>query len=624
VFSVPCSHQTTNKEQQPTFFFTTFALIQKLIIMQKRLLIIIGLIIPIGIFSQNLKKALKNLDDGKYTEARVVFNQAKDQAGMRSAAFFGLAKITATDGQPGYDLFKAYEQIKNAKKSFPQMDAKTLGKIEDYFSEAKLNAEDKKIDDALFEYLKVKKNEDLVRRYLNECKESIHYSEATNYLSQLAFTKAKSFDTEIAYREFIENYPKATEVAQAKSRINELAWEKAQKENTPESFTLFIDEYSDAPQLDSAKQALMQLEYDRAISRNTDAAYLSFIKKYPDSEKAIDLQQKREDLAYNKAMRFKVLNVYQKFIDDFPQSKYAPEIINHRDSLAFLAARKTNTDKAYISFVNNYPNAKQVPLAMDLLGNLSFSKAELARMKAKSRIKENKLRSMNAFRVENLDTLIEISIEYDEFGNTLLEIHQPEKTLVNRTEQSFDDKGELMLTRKVLINSKLQKESSFTYFKEGLVKTETVKCYFDCGKYPSEYISKYYYDDKRNLIRQIDSSTVNSNIIAEHKYQYNAQGLMVLEDVNYMDTTNVSTTFRYDAAEQLMEKSTANQDGKILEVISFTYDAQGRKISKKKFNAIGTIDHKFTYNENGLVDMDEVQINSGNEKIILIYRYEFY
>ncbi len=592
--------------------------------MRKRLLIIIGLIIPIGIFSQNLKKAFKNLDDGKYTEARVVFNQAKAQQGMRSAAFFGLAKITATNGQPGYDLFKAYEQIKNAKKSFPQMDTKTMGKIEDYFSEAKLNAEDKKVDDALFEYLKEKKNEDLVRRYLNECKESIHYSEVTNYLSQLAFTKAKSFDTEIAFREFIKNYPKATEVNQAKERINELAWEKAQKENTPESFTIFIDEYPDAPQLDSAKQNLMQLEYDKAISRNNDAAFLSFIKKYPNSEKAAELQKKREDLAYNKAMKFKVLNVYQKFIDDFPQSKYTPEIVNYRDSLAFLSARKVNTNQAYVNFVNNYPNAKQVPLAMDLLGSLSFSKAELARMKEKSRIKENKLKSVNAFRVENADTLIEITIEYDQFGNTILEIHQPEKNMVNKIEQGFDDKGELMLTRKVLVNGKLQKESAYTYFKEGLIKTESIKCYFDCGKYPTEYINKYFYDDKRNLIRQIDSSSIDSNIIAEHKYQYNAQNLMVLEDVNYMDTTNVSTTFRYDGSEHLVEKSTANQDGKILEVISFTYDAKGRKVSKKKFNAIGTINHKLTYGENGLVNLDEVQINSGDEKIVLIFRYEFY
>jgi len=592
--------------------------------MQIRLLFIIGLMLPLGLFSQNLKKGFKNLADGKYTEARVIFKQAKENPGMRSAAYYGLAKITSTDGQPGYDLFKAFEQIKEAGKAFPQMDSKLMGKIEDYFSKSKLDAEDQKIDDALLEYLKGKKSESLVKRYLKECKESVHYAEVTDYLSQLAFNKAKSFDTEIAYREFISQYPEATEVNQAKNRINELAWEKAQKENTVESYEFFINKYPDASQLDSAKTTLMHLEYNKAISRNTDAAFLSFIKKYPDSDKAVELQQKREDLAYNKAKKFNVLNVYQKFIADFPQSKYTPEITIYRDSLAFLEARKLNTESAYVNFVNTYPNAKQVPMAMDLIGNMSFSKAELIRMKAKNHIKEQRIKSINAFRVEGADTLIEITKEYDQFGNETISIHQPEKNMVSKTTQEFDEEGLLVLKQKKFINGKLQKETSYTYFNQGLIKTAMVKCYFDCGKYPSEYVSKYFYDDKRNLIRQLDSSTIDASIVAEHKYQYNAQNLLVLEDINYADTSNISTSYRYDAKGNLMEKTTANQDGKVLEVVSYTYDAKGRKVSKKKFNAIGTIHHRFTYAENGLVSMDEIQINSGDETIKLIYRYDFY
>ena len=334
------------------------------------------------------------------------------------------------------------------------------------------------------------------------------------------------------------------------------------------------------------------------------------------------MQARREKTAYEKAKRFNVLKVYQKFINDFPHSVYTPEITEYRDSLAFIESRKVNTPKAYLNFVNTYPNARQVPRAMELMGNMSFSKAELAAMKKKKRIQELKIHRITAFRVENNDTLIEIMVEYDSLGNKLVDVSQPGKRLITRIENTYDPEGSLLLTRKTFVNGKLQKESEFKYFNEGLVKTERVNCYFDCGKYPEKYESKYFYDSKRNLIKKVDSSLVSPQIIAEHSYQYNNKELLVLRDVNYLDSTNQSTTYRYDAHEWLVEKNTVDGNAKVLEVISYTYDSKGRKSSEKKFNAIGTIEHKYSYDEEGLMQSDEVFLNG--EKLDLIYRYEFY
>jgi TolA-binding protein len=568
-----------------------------------------------------LKKAFKNLENGEYMAARAGFNEAKNNTGMKSAAYYGLAVLSAKDNLPGYDLFKAFEEIKIAQKAFPQMDAAVMKKIDDYFGKEKLDAAAKNIDDQLFEFLKSKKEESLVKRYLNECKASAHYAEVVEYLNMLAFKKAESFNTELAYREFIENYPDASQVPEARQRIFDLAWEKADKENNTESYSYFIEHYPESPMLDSARTRLIKLEYKKALRKGTDAAYLSFIHKYPDSPQAAELEKKREEIAYKKAKRFNTLNVYQKFIRDFPVSDYTPEIVLIRDSLAFLEARKINTDKAYLNFVNTYPNARQVPQAMELLGNMSFSYAELQRMRERNRIKELNIKSINAFRVSDIDSLIEISIEYDSSGNKLVEIHQPEKGFVSKSICTYDTSNN-MLTKKVYINGKLQKESEFRYFREGLIKTEKVVCHFDCKQYPEQYISKYYYDDKRNLIRKVDSSLTDTVILAEHVYQYDKQGKPVLEDVTFADKSNTSCTYQYNAKGKLVQKSTANQDGQVLEVISFTYDNRGRKISKKKFTPAGTIEHQFTYQENGLVKEDLVDFN--NEKIKLIFRYEFF
>ena len=589
--------------------------------MRIRVILFISFIIPLSLFSQNLKKAFKNMETGRFTEARAGFNQAKNQTGTKSAAYYGLAILSTIDGQPGYDLFKAYNEIKISGKSFDQMDAGEMKKISSYFNKSKIEEADKKIDDALFEYLKSKKSEELVKRYLKECKDSRHYREVIDYLNALAFNKAASFNTELAYREFIENYPDAKEVAEAKIRINALAWEKANKEKTIESYSYFVEHYPESEMLDSARSLLIDLEYIKALRKGTDAAYLSFIKKYPDTPQAAELQQKREKMAYDAAKRFNILNVYQKFIRDFPLSEYTPEITEIRDSLAFEQAKQINTDKAYLSFVNTYPNARQVPQAMELLGNMSFSRAELQRMKERKRIADLRIKTLNAFRVSDNDSLVEITIEYDSLGNRLAEISQPEKGFITKIVRTYDEDNN-MLTEATYVNGKLKQESSFTHFREGLIKTEEVICHFDCGKYPEKYISKYFYDDKRNLIRKLDSSLVNSAIVAEHIFQYNPQGYLVLEDVTYADSSNTSSTYRYDAKGNLMEKSTSNQDGKILEVISFTYDAKGRKLSKKKFTPAGTIEHHFTYKENGLIDYDELDFN--NEEIKLIFQYEFY
>ena len=595
--------------------------------MQRVLIILISLIIPLTTFSQNLKKGFKNLEDGNLSEARVIFNQTVDDQSTKSAAYFGLAKIEAIKKRTGYDLFKAYDYIFRADKFVKAMDPKVVSKISKYYSAAKVKAEKTRIDDLLSADVIKKKEMTLVDRFLKECENSEHYLEVLDLKASLEYEQVLTYDTEKDYLDFISRYPEAKEVDDAKIRINGLAWSKAEKENSIDSYSLFINDYPEAPQVDSAKAHLIDMEYQKAILLNTDEAFTKFINKYAGTDQARDMAVKREKLAYDKAKSFGAFIVYQSFIDEFPQSGYIPEIITYRDSLAFVEAKRLNTDKSYVDFVNTYPNAKQVPLAMQLLSSMSFSVAELAYMQKISYIKNQHIKSYKAFRINVKDSaqiLIEELVMYDTLGHELSFMTQPDEGMKTLIENTFDKEGKNRLSQKVFVNEKEQKKITFTYFNEGLIKTKSVICYFDCGKYPAEYISTYQYDTLRNIVSITDSAIMDSSIIARHSLQYNAQGLLTLEDVDYADTTNISTTYKYDGNNKLMEKSISNQDGKVLEVVSYTYDQKGRKISMKRFNAAGVVDHKYTYGEQGRIDIEDIEVKSNGESFRLSYQYEFY
>ena len=243
-------------------------------------------------------------------------------------------------------------------------------------------------------------------------------------------------------------------------------------------------------------------------------------------------------------------------------------------------------------------------------------------MKKINRIKNKHIKSYKAVREDSSQVFVEQEVYYDSLGRELSVVEQLAEGLKTRTERLYD--GKIKVSEKVYVNDKLQKESVFTYFNNGLIKSESVVLYFDRKMYPAEYISLYKYDKMRNLVSKIDSAIMDSAIVARHTYQYNSRGLLVLEDVDYADTTNQSTTYKYDANKNLMEKSTSNQDGKILEVVSYNYDKDGNMVSMRKFNAAVVVNHKYSYNDNGLIELDEIEIESRGDIIRLHYQYEFY
>ena len=595
--------------------------------MQTRLILIISLIIPLSLFSQNLKKAFKNLESRKYTEAAIIFNQAKDDMGTKSAAYFGLAKLESTKKRTGYDLFKAYEYIAKADKFASSMNPKEAKKISAYYSINNVKAERARIDNALFTEVKNKEDVALVDRFIMECEDSQFFLEVLSLKAELEYEKVKEYNTEKDYLEFINRFPESKDAEDAKLRLNQLAWTKAKSDNTIDSYTSFIKNNPEALQLDSANILLIDLEYQKTVLLNTVTAYTNFIDTYPESDQAEMLRAKREKLAYAKAKVIGSFVVYQGFINDYPYSVYAPEIAVYRDSLAFIEAKQLNTNDAYVDFVNAYPNAKEVPLAMEYLSNKCFSGMELVYMKKRDRVEQLHLKMYKAFRISPDDSskiIIEKQVTYDTLGHQITYMSKllDGAKMLKNTE--YDNEGSNRLTEKIYINDTIQKEFTFAHFNHGLLKVQAVICFSDCGKYPAEYVSNFKYDSLRNLISRSDSALMDSSIIANYSYQYDTLGLVISETINYSDSSKHNISYKYNFQKKLMEKSTTDIDGKVLEVISYTYDNLERKLSMKRYDEEGVIEHKYTYGEKGVIEFEDIVNKISGESFRLSYQYEFF
>ncbi|MCK5856412.1 MAG: hypothetical protein KAG64_02915 [Bacteroidales bacterium] len=595
--------------------------------MYLRLILLISIILPLTVFSQNLKKAFKLFEEGQPIEAAVIFDEAKDDPAMKSAGYYGLALIESTESRRGNDMYKAFNHIVKAEKFSDDMNPKIVKKISDYYSIEKVKAERKRIDAKLYADVQKKKEIPLVDRFIKECEESDYFLQVLALKATLEYVKVREYDTERDYIAFINYFPESKEAADAKLRLNTLAWRKTVEENSIASYSLFIKNYSDAPQLDSAKTSLMGLEYKKVLVLNTSAAFKKFIDKYPDTEMARALEAKRVKMLYDQAVAIGTFDAFQYFIDSYPPSIYTPAAEKSRDSLAFLEARELNTSLSYRNFVNAYPNSLQLPMAMVLLGNMSFSVAEISYMKKIDAIRKLHIKSFSAFRISEDDSsmiIVEKLVSYDTLGHELTNLLQAAKGMKTEIKCEYNDAADRLMSKKVFINDKLQKESSYVYFNEGLIKTESVILYFDRGDYPAEYISIYQYDSLRNLTFKQDSAIMDSTVIAIHSYQYDKNKLLVSSLTKNGDSLIATVTFRYNGKKNLVEKTTKNHNEKILEVVSFTYNDRGQKLSKKIFNAYGTIEHKYEYGVGNTIEAESVDIENSKEHFRLGYKYEYF
>ncbi|HEX6892316.1 MAG TPA: WG repeat-containing protein [Chryseolinea sp.] len=148
-------------------------------------------------------------------------------------------------------------------------------------------------------------------------------------IDSAAFERAKQFDTENSYIDFINGFPTAAEQTLALSLRNKAAYRLAQAENNHHAFN-------------------------------------NFISKYPDSEQIAEARARYHELLFQDITRDKRLASYKLYLREYPGTLYAVEA--ERNILEISTA--DGTIESYLAFIKEYPSGTSTRRANSILFHL--------------------------------------------------------------------------------------------------------------------------------------------------------------------------------------------------------------------------------------------------------------
>lgn len=251
------------------------------------------------LFSSDLQKGLKAVDNENFDKALEIFNGIAAKDTVVAGAYYGIAEVYFSKDYAGYNVPAAFKYITKSQKAYSQQTKKQLSSLaKSGVDQQKINSLAQKIDDELFS-IAVSKNtaqdyDEFIRLYPN----NPNIEQARELKEQLSFYNARNVNSEDAMNNFIKSNPTGKGIEQAVRLRNLVAFQKAKAANTTKALEDFIAKYPDAEEVADAKAALGTLKFAEAKKANTIDAYDKFLAAYPESEEFIEATTLRNQLAY--------------------------------------------------------------------------------------------------------------------------------------------------------------------------------------------------------------------------------------------------------------------------------------------------------------------------------------
>ncbi|OYT11858.1 MAG: hypothetical protein B6I18_02690 [Bacteroidetes bacterium 4572_112] len=589
-----------------------------------QLLLIIAFISQTSI-AQNFKKAFHALDNENYTSARVIFSPAVKNADTKAIGEYGMAAVYRGTSLRIEDNYRAYASIISAKKHYKDLDAKLKKKYSKQINEDKIDAELYMIDVSLFKMVVEIDNVKAYQKHIDNCKESRFHQKAIDLRNVKAYKAAMEFNTITAYKDFCDNYPESVQFVQAQTIMYTMAWSECEAIDKISNYKEFISKYPEAPQVYSAKEKIRKFDYQTALDIDTQTAFTAFIAKYPNSEEAKTLKGQGSKSAYANVVKFNSIPVCERFLFEYPNTDYSARVTAIRDSLAYNDATEKNTTEGYNAFIDNYPNAIQVPLVMDKLGKLLYSKEELQVKRAKFAIKHQKISSIKVY-ANNENSKIINEKRYDIFGNCTYDYEYILDDYNEMRKYFYDNAGENVLKEQIFVNNKIQIIKEYKYDIKGLKVSAKSVCMYNCKGGAKNSVDSFYYDDNRNLISEKTISE-DGKLLEIHTYTYDKRGFRIGEEYKIIAGEaykSYKIAMTYNGKGYLIQKKTENENGETTEVESVSYDGLDKVISSSRYDMRGTLMRTFFYNVKGLVETEVHTFETDNtNKKNLVWKYEF-
>lgn len=114
------------------------------------------------------------------------------------------------------------------------------------------------------------------------------------------FRAAEQANTEVAWREFLNQHPDSAQAGQARLRLDDLReqqdWDKAQQAQSSEALRAYLQAHPMGPNADAALEQLLDLErrfvWQTATRTATREAFENFLLQYPDAPEAAEARER--------------------------------------------------------------------------------------------------------------------------------------------------------------------------------------------------------------------------------------------------------------------------------------------------------------------------------------------
>lgn len=229
------------------------------------------------------RQALNNIDKGKWDKAFGQLSKALTKDTLNVAAAYVMGCYFFAPDNPEFQLDSAYRYTLEALRD--------LG-------------------------LSTVKQKERLKRFPLD---SLIIGQLKKAIDSAAFERAKQFDTETSYVDFLTNFPSADQQLLAVSLRNKAAYRETQLANTHLSFKNFISKYPDSEQIQEATARYHELLFLDITKDKKLESYRRYIREYPATVHAAEAEKNIFEISTADGS----IDRYLGFVQDYPESKLA-------------------------------------------------------------------------------------------------------------------------------------------------------------------------------------------------------------------------------------------------------------------------------------------------------------
>lgn len=226
------------------------------------------------------KRAIKNIKKQKWEKVSSLLLKAREKNPASTVALYSWSRFYFSQNNPAYEVDSAYAYAIRSLESFENASAREREKIAKFpLDSMRLVELRRDIDSVAFTLARTENSEQGYITFLEKHQFSADRETAQQLRNAVAFLSAVNQNTYTAFKNFLEKYPDANERNDARARYERLLFEEKTRDRRLASFEAFLKEYPQTPFRKQIEKDIFELF---TLSGEVER-FMSYLKLYSDT-----------------------------------------------------------------------------------------------------------------------------------------------------------------------------------------------------------------------------------------------------------------------------------------------------------------------------------------------------